>query len=111
MEEKEKKSRFKSFRVDDTIYKTYLTKKYIERKPYEPDNPNKLYSFIPGTILKMLVKEGQKVKKNDTLLILEAMKMENEIRAQKDTKIDKIHVKAGDSVEGGMTLISFSDKR
>ncbi len=107
MEEKAKKPRFKSFRVDDTIYKTHLTKKYNERRPYEPNNPHKLYSFIPGTILKVLVKEGQKVEKNQPLLILEAMKMENEILADFATKIKKIHVKKGEKVPRQTLMIEF----
>ncbi len=107
MEEKEKKSRFKSFRVDDTIYKTYTTKKYNERKPYEPSDPKKLYSFIPGTILKVLVKEGQKVKKNEPMLILQAMKMENEILADFNAKIKKVHVKKGQQVPRQTLMIEF----
>lgn len=107
MSQKEKKSRFKSFNVDETIYKTHLTKKFYERKAYEPENPNKLISFIPGTILKINVKEGQKVKKGDPLLILEAMKMENEILAESDAAIKKIHVKKGDKIPKRTLMLEF----
>ena len=107
MEEKAKKPRFKSFIVDETVYKTYLTKKYHERRAYEPNNPKKLISFIPGTILKILVKEGQKVKKGDPLLILEAMKMENEILSERAFKVKKIHVKKGETVPKNTLMMEF----
>jgi biotin carboxyl carrier protein len=107
MEEKEKKKRFKSFTVDESTYKTYTTKKFDERKPWEPDNPFKMVSFIPGTILKIFVKEGQEVKKGDPLLILEAMKMENEIMAEIDAKVKKIHAKVGDKIPKDYLYIEF----
>lgn len=53
---------------------------------------------LPGTILKILVKLGDEVKKGDTLLIMEAMKMENNITAEKAGKVALIKVKEGDSV-------------
>ena len=107
MEEKAKKPRFKSFTVDETTYKTYTTKKFDERKAWEPDNPYKMVTFIPGTILKIFVKEGQEVKKGDTLLILEAMKMENEILAEIDAKVKKIHAKVGAKIPKDYLFIEF----
>ncbi len=107
MEEKSKKTRFKSFTVDETVYKTYLTKKFYERRNYEPHNPKKLISFIPGTILKILVKEGQKVKKGQPLLILEAMKMENEILAERAFKVKAIHVKKGQIAPKNTLMMEF----
>ncbi len=53
---------------------------------------------LPGTILKILVKVGDKVKKGDTLLIMEAMKMENNIMAEKAGKVSQIKVKEGETV-------------
>ncbi len=53
---------------------------------------------LPGTILKILVKAGDSVKKGDTLLIMEAMKMENSIFAEKDGRVVSIRVKEGDTV-------------
>ena len=53
---------------------------------------------LPGTILKILVKAGDEVKKGDTLLIMEAMKMENNIMAEKNGKVTEIRVREGDSV-------------
>jgi biotin carboxyl carrier protein len=67
-----------------------------------------LTSGMPGKILKILVKKGDTVKKGEPILIMEAMKMENEMLASIDTKIKTIHVKEGQSVEADVKLISFS---
>lgn len=64
-------------------------------------------SGMPGKIVKIMVEPGQVVKAEQPLLIMEAMKMENEIRATSDTKIKTVHVKPGDNVESGALLISF----
>jgi biotin carboxyl carrier protein len=53
---------------------------------------------LPGNIFKILVKEGDEVKKGDNIMIMEAMKMENNVLAEKDGKISSIKVKEGDSV-------------
>jgi len=60
---------------------------------------------MAGTILRILVKEGQRVKKGENLIVLEAMKMENEIVADEDGIIRSIFVKANDSVESDQPLL------
>ena len=60
---------------------------------------------MPGSILRVLVNEGDIIKAGDVLLILEAMKMENEILSPKDAKVAKIVVSAGASVNSGDQLI------
>ena len=66
-----------------------------------------LNSGMPGKIVKVMVEDGQDFEEGQPLLIMEAMKMENEMRAARSGKIKKVHVSAGDSVEAGATLISF----
>jgi biotin carboxyl carrier protein len=68
---------------------------------------DKLSAGMPGKIAKIMVNVGDLVKANQPILIMEAMKMENEMRASHDTKIKAILVKSGDSVESGQTLITF----
>ncbi|MBE7178607.1 MAG: biotin/lipoyl-binding protein [Mucilaginibacter polytrichastri] len=63
---------------------------------------------MPGLVLKVFVSDGDEVKKGDNLLILEAMKMENMIKAQGDFRIGTVQVKSGQSVEKNQLLISFS---
>jgi len=62
---------------------------------------------MPGKILRILVKEGDQVKTGQGLLVLEAMKMENEIPAPKDGVVKKILVKEGDTVDTGQPLIEL----
>lgn len=62
---------------------------------------------MPGLIFEIKVKEGEKVKKGDPLLILEAMKMENIIKSPGDGEVKKILVKNGESVEKNKVLIQF----
>ena len=61
-------------------------------------------SPMPGTILKVNVANGQAVKKGDVLMILEAMKMENEIMAPVDSTVASVNVQAGASVDSGAVL-------
>ncbi len=66
-----------------------------------------LNSPMPGNILDIKVKAGDQVTKGQVLLILEAMKMENEIMAPRDAVIAGVHVNKGDSVDSGKLLISL----
>ena len=63
---------------------------------------------MPGTILSVKVKVGDAVKAGDTLCILEAMKMENEIVAPQDGTVATINVANGDSVEAGATIATLN---
>ena len=62
---------------------------------------------MPGLVLNVLAIEGAEVKKGDSLLVLEAMKMENMIKSPTDGVIKKIAVKQGDKIEKNELLISF----
>jgi 3-methylcrotonyl-CoA carboxylase alpha subunit len=63
-----------------------------------------LTSPMPGKIFKVLKDIGSEVKKGEPILILEAMKMEHSIRADKDGVLKKIHYKIGELVQGGVSL-------
>ncbi len=63
-----------------------------------------LTSPMPGKIFKIIMEVGSDAKKGDVILILEAMKMEHAIRADKDGKLKKINFKVGELVQGGVTL-------
>ncbi|MBM3920020.1 MAG: acetyl-CoA carboxylase biotin carboxyl carrier protein subunit [Sphingomonadales bacterium] len=62
---------------------------------------------MPGLVLNVLVEAGQEVKKGDKLLVLEAMKMENIIKAAGDGKVGRIAVEKGQAVDKNQTLIEF----
>ena len=66
-----------------------------------------LKSPMPGMVLKILVKEGDEVKKGDSLIVLEAMKMENMLKAQGNGLVKAVKVQTGVAVEKGALLIQF----
>lgn len=68
----------------------------------------KVNAPMPGKILGVKVNVGQAVKKGEVILILEAMKMENEVVAPEDGKIAGINVAVGDSVESGAVLATLN---
>jgi biotin carboxyl carrier protein len=101
------KGKYQSLSIQGDIYQTLLTKKYENRKKWVTPDPKRIYSFIPGTVTDIFVKEGQTVKKGDKLLGLEAMKMLTSIEAHSDAKIKKIHVKVGDRISKGFLMIEL----
>ncbi|HTO72503.1 MAG TPA: biotin/lipoyl-containing protein [Gemmatimonadales bacterium] len=64
---------------------------------------------MPGLVVRIPVSEGQKVAAGASLLVLEAMKMENELRASGEGTVKTIRVRAGQAVEKGEVLIEFAD--
>ena len=61
---------------------------------------------MPGMVVSIPVQEGQMVQKGDVLLILESMKMQNELRSPRDGKVTRVRVKVGDRVEQKETMLS-----
>ena len=61
---------------------------------------------MPGLVVAIPVEEGQQVKKGQVLLILESMKMQNELKSPRDGTVNRIKVKAGESVEQKQPLLS-----
>lgn len=96
-----------SFVIDDTVYETEVPSKYANRKAWERPNPNMVVSFLPGTILEIMVKEGDTVKKGTSLLLFEAMKMHTLVNAPFDARVKSVAVAAGDKVPKGQLLIEL----
>jgi biotin carboxyl carrier protein len=101
------KKNIKFLNIDTSLYKTRISKKFENRRPYQPANPNIVLSFIPGTVLDILVKVNQRVEKGDELMILDAMKMQNKLRSTVKGKIKKISVNKGDKVSKGTVLLEL----
>jgi len=101
------KDTFGILNIDTSLYKTRISSKFKNRKPYQPEDPRIILSFIPGTVLSILIKEGQEIKKGDDLLILDAMKMQNKLKCKMDGKVKTIAVKKGDKVSKGTVLIEL----
>jgi biotin carboxyl carrier protein len=93
--------------IDTILYKTKISKKFESRKPYKAADPKLILSYIPGTVLDILVREGKEVKNGDELMILDAMKMQNKLKSITDGRIKKIHVKKGDKVSKGTVLLEL----
>lgn len=72
-----------------------------------PGAGNPVKAPLPGVVTKVLVTAGQAVKKGDTVLVLEAMKMENNITAESDGSVTGICVAPGDSVMEGTVLLTI----
>lgn len=66
-------------------------------------------ALMPGRIARVLVAKGESVRKGQGLLVLEAMKMENEIQAPFDGMVDQLFVEPGQTVESGADLVHLSD--
>lgn len=98
------------FNLSDGIYETKLTKKFLERKPYKKEESGIVKACIPGKITKIYVKEGTLIEKNIPLLVLEAMKMQNEIFSPLKGVIEKIYVKEKSVVVKNQILIKIKEK-
>lgn len=78
---------------------------------FSVDSEGGLVTQMPGKIVKILVEVGQEVKKGDPALVLEAMKMENEVKCNQDGKVSAIHISEGESVESGVLLIEVESEK
>ena len=75
----------------------------------QPAAPGSVLAPIPGLVLRILVKEGDEVNIGDTILVLEAMKMESEITSTASGKVKSINVKEGSSVQEDDVLIEVGE--
>ncbi|KAB2845069.1 MAG: biotin/lipoyl-binding protein [Melioribacteraceae bacterium] len=90
--------------VRTTVVPSAEADKAKTSKPTESKGAGHIKAPLPGVILEVKTREGDIVKIGDTLLILQAMKMENNIKADKEGKILSLKVKPGDSVLEGDVL-------
>jgi biotin carboxyl carrier protein len=102
-----KDDNLKILNIDTILYKTRISKKFENRKPYKSADPKKIISFIPGTVLDILVIEGQTVGKGDDLMIVDAMKMQNKLKSGIKGKIKTLFVKKGEKVSKGTVLLEL----
>ena len=93
--------------LEGGTYEARATKKFLQRKPYEKHDPRVIKALIPGVVAEVDTQVGTAVKKGDTLMILEAMKMLNRIKAPQDGTVKAISVAAGEKVTKGQVLIEI----
>jgi glutaconyl-CoA/methylmalonyl-CoA decarboxylase subunit gamma len=97
------------FVIDDIVYTTMLTRKYRQRRAWRPVDPHLVVAAIPGQILQLNVKVGDRVARGQSLLVLEAMKMQNQILAPLAGTVVAIAVQAGQKVAKGELMIELRD--
>jgi biotin carboxyl carrier protein len=101
------KPEFKTFVFEETSYKTLLTSKFENRVKWVKPDERKIHSYLPGTIKKIAVKKGDKVEKGQILMVFEAMKMMNTVKAGQKGVIKDVHVKIGDKFPKSQLLLEF----
>ena len=74
-------------------------------KEFAAEGKQQITTEMPGKVARILVGKGQQVKRNQGVIVVEAMKMENELKTPKDGKVVEINVKEGETVEGGTVLL------
>lgn len=97
------KKAYRDFRQETREPTVFVINPSAEKK-YPADNRGVAKSPMPGTIIKLVRTEGETVRKGELVLILEAMKMENEISAPISGKIIKMNCAVGETVTGGAVL-------
>ncbi len=93
-----------SFTIESPI--SYSRRKYLEKFKEVPKTEN-ISAPMPGKIIELLVEENVTVKEGESILILEAMKMQNEITTHVSGKVKKIHVRPGDTVSKDQVMMEI----
>jgi len=93
--------------IDDTPYETQYTHKFEKRRIYSPTDPKKLHCVIPGIIQKIHAAPGKIIVKGEPLLVLEAMKMANDIVSPADGRVKAVYAIVGKMVTKGELLLDL----
>ena len=93
--------------VHSAKYETTYTKKYLNRKVWAEPNFNNINSYIPGTIIDILVKKGQVLDEGDSIIVLEAMKMYNDIQMPFKGRILKINIEKGQKIPKNFLMMEI----
>lgn len=101
------KAKYKTIEIQGSEYKTLLTQKFENKKPFALPNVKEIKSVLPGTILEIKVKSGSKVKVGDPLLVFEAMKMHNTLKSTINGTIKAILVNVSDRIPKGTVLVEY----
>ena len=98
---------YSTLALESGTFETRLTKKFEKRTLFVKQDPRVLKAAIPGAIERIDTPPGSKVNAGDTLLILEAMKMHNRIKAPMAGTVKAVYVAAGEKVVKGQILIEL----
>ena len=100
------KSQYKEFKSASKDPTVRVIDPTAERETVK--NTGVVTSPMPGTVIEIRKATGDKVEKGEIVLILEAMKMENEIKAPKDATVASVNVNKGESVDTGTVLVTLN---
>lgn len=103
-----KNREFHLFATGSGSFDTTVNKMFLERKPWEPKDPKKILSFMPGTVEQIMVREGDEVKEGDVLMIFRAMKMSNRMISPVTGTVKAINVAEGANVPKNTVMIELS---
>jgi biotin carboxyl carrier protein len=92
------KPKYQTLEINETKYKTLYTAKYESRKPWVKHDEKKFLSVLPGTILKVNIKKGDKIQKGQNVITFEAMKMINTVLAPHAGVVKEVFAKTGDKI-------------
>lgn len=92
---------------ESEVVQKFEEKKEEIKEKSQDQGSEKIEAPMPGIIVSVNVSSGQKIKKGDVLVVLEAMKMENEIMSPRDGEVMSVNVNKGDSVDSGTLLVSL----
>lgn len=92
-----------NYEIELFDYRTRL----LGKNGFDSGGADVLKSMMPGKVVQIEVKEGQKVKAGDGIIIIEAMKMENELKCKEDGVVKKVYVKEGDTIEKNSKLVEI----
>jgi biotin carboxyl carrier protein len=84
---------------------------FLRSDDKSPEGSLRVKAPMPGKVIKVCIAEGDEVRKNQTLIIVEAMKMENEIKSSIEGIVKKIHAAAGELVDSERALIEVEPKK
>jgi biotin carboxyl carrier protein len=93
--------------INDTEYSTRLTEKFKKRVAWTQPDSKMMYSYLPGTVLSIDVKVGDKVEEKQALMKFEAMKMVNTVKSKAAGTVKKIHIKVGDKMPKNLLMIEL----
>ena len=91
--------------IDDIQYETSSIASFEKKKKWIRPDERIISSIIPGTVVEISVKNGDPVKEGDSMLVIEAMKMNNQIKFDKKGIVDQVLVKPGDIISKGQNMI------
>jgi 3-methylcrotonyl-CoA carboxylase alpha subunit len=94
--------------IDERAYDTELTRKFLARKGFKPKDARRITAVIPGVIQAVHVKAGDAVRRGQALVVLEAMKMKNDVCSPIDATVKAVAVTTGTLVTKGQLLVELA---